>query len=944
MKKLHITILTMILWSFSYAQQYTNYTTKDGLPSNHIYRIIQDTQGFIWFITDKGMVKYDGTTFRIFTTKEGLPTNDIWNIRVTPDNKIWFFSKAAKLGYIENNQVFNFESTLKDEILYPVVINQNGNEISFSNSIKNYKFKKNKWKSISLESKNGYKHYLIHPRIKYMLDDREGDLFKVIDKNNTLIKEFVNPRKYLLHSSRTQLNDSLFLVFNKENYTVINLNKLEIITKEFPISQAKSSINYIRSFTANDEIFFTGIGFLGKLKPDYTIEIIADIPANINSHFSFLDKNENLWMATEENGVYFISKAKRKALNLLKGEKVGKLNWVNGKLIANVRNKGFYQYNPNTQKFKVLHKAKGVMYAAQYIKELNTSYYSTNTSIIQNKNLTKKIYTFPRISNERARYLVYYKNQLYGNASYGINKLNPTNLNLLDSIHQNGIRNMLIFKDQLLLATSNGLKKLDKDRISFVFTEAKKLNKPILSLLKITDEKLLIGTDGFGAYISNLENTELLEQTEFLSVQNGFVQENKIWLATTQGVWCYSKKANTYKLDKKYTVNDGLSSNLINDLVIFDDKIIASSNDGISIIPLSRVKQQSLIDLYFSKITYNNQPLDSIVSYTDNNHFNVAIATINFSEANDLNYSYQLLPIQKKWIPTTSSLIAFNDLPPKSYQLRIKSNGKSKSFNFKVAPLWYQTLVAKLLFIVLGIAFITALILLVRKRELKKQAIKLNTKRKIAEFELYALRSQMNPHFVFNSLNAIQYYLTDNKIELSEKYLVKFSKLIRMFFDLSKHKMITLKEEKDLLHAYLEIEKLRFGDDFNYIIHVDTELNIDHKIPTMLLQPIVENAVNHGLFHKIGKGLIIIYLNKKSKDVFEIIIEDNGIGRKKAAAIKEHSLNKHLSKSTQILQERIELINQSDQCKITYTISDLDQENHLGTRVSLVFNKHITVK
>jgi len=199
----------------------------------------------------------------------------------------------------------------------------------------------------------------------------------------------------------------------------------------------------------------------------------------------------------------------------------------------------------------------------------------------------------------------------------------------------------------------------------------------------------------------------------------------------------------------------------------------------------------------------------------------------------------------------------------------------------------------------------------------------------------------MNPHFVFNSLNAIQYYLTDNKIELSEKYLVKFSKLIRMFFDLSKESYISIKDEIKLLNAYLEIEKLRFGDDFNYLIHVDTELNFDHKIPAMLLQPIVENAVNHGLFHKIGEGLIKIQFNKKSKNTFEISIEDNGIGRKKAAAIKGHSLNKHLSKSTEILQERIELINESNTCKITYKVSDVDKQNHLGTRVTLVFDNQI---
>jgi ligand-binding sensor domain-containing protein len=928
----------MMLWSFVFSQQYTNYTIKDGLPSNHIYRITQDYQGFIWFITDKGMVKYDGTTFKTFTTKEGLPTNDIWNIRITPDNKVWFFSKVSKLGYIENNQVFTFESAIKNELLYPVSINQNGNEISFSSSDKNYRLINKRWESENLESKNIYKHTVIHNKIKYILDDRNSKSFKLVGENNKVLKKIANPRKYSLQSQRRQINDSLYLVYNKENYSLFNLNTLKLINKKFPKSQTKLTTNYVRCIAVNNLILFTGINFLGKLKQDYSIEIIAKIPPNLNSHFSFLDKNENIWIATEEGGVYFISKAKRKAINLLKGEKVGKLKRIKGELIANVRDKGFYTFDLKRQKFSILYKAKEIMYSANYIKELNTSYYCTNISIIKRSNNIKKVYTFPKISNETARQLVYYKDKLYGNTSFGINILNSKTLDKKDSIHQSGIRNMLVFKEKLLFATANGLKKLEKDHIDFVFQNNKKLNKPLLSLKKISDEELLVCTDGFGAYISDLKNSELLDKSDYLSVQNGFIKDDKIWLATTAGVWYYLKKSNTYTLSKKYTVNDGLSSNLINDIVIVDDKIIATSNDGVSIIPISTEKQNLLIDLYFNKINYNNKPIDSIVSYTKNNHFSFAIGSINFSVLNDINYSYQLLPIQKKWITTASSQISFNDLPPNTYQLNIKSKEKSKSITFKITPLWHQTLAAKLLFLFLSISFVTVLVLFVRKRELKKQANKLNAKRKLAEFELYALRSQMNPHFVFNSLNAIQYYLTDNKIDLSEKYLVKFSKLIRMFFEFSKHKMITLDEEISLLNAYLEIEKLRFGKNFNYKIYLDKELNIERKIPTMLLQPTVENAVNHGLFHKKGKGLIEIQFNKLADDIFEIIIQDNGIGRKKAIEIKQKSLNKHLSKSSQILQERISLINQSNQCIINYKISDLDTQNEIGTRVSLIFS------
>lgn len=211
------------------------------------------------------------------------------------------------------------------------------------------------------------------------------------------------------------------------------------------------------------------------------------------------------------------------------------------------------------------------------------------------------------------------------------------------------------------------------------------------------------------------------------------------------------------------------------------------------------------------------------------------------------------------------------------------------------------------------------------------------------ELELKALRSQMNPHFVHNSLNAIQYYIQQNDVETSEEYLAKFSKLMRQFFDFSRQKTISLSEEISLLKNYLYIEKLRFEDKLKYTIEIDENLDVEEEqIPTMLLQPIVENAVNHGLFHKKTSGQVKINLKYINEGSFRVIIEDDGIGINASKAMKSTIKKANKSHSSVLLEERINFLNQSNMpFVINFSIKDLSEQNNntAGTKVSLIFKQ-----
>ncbi|PQJ73645.1 histidine kinase transcriptional regulator protein [Polaribacter butkevichii] len=209
------------------------------------------------------------------------------------------------------------------------------------------------------------------------------------------------------------------------------------------------------------------------------------------------------------------------------------------------------------------------------------------------------------------------------------------------------------------------------------------------------------------------------------------------------------------------------------------------------------------------------------------------------------------------------------------------------------------------------------------------------------ELELKALRGQMNPHFVHNSLNAIQYYIQQNDVETSENYLAKFSKLMRQFFDYSRRKSISLSEEISLLENYLQIEKLRFEEKLVYEIKVDAKLDIEEEcMPPMILQPLVENAINHGLFHKQGNGKVSVQFKYIDKNCFKVAVIDNGIGLEKAKKLNNSIKNKKSSHSSAVLLERLHFLNESSHWNVSYKIIDRSvKPGKTGTEVSLLFNQ-----
>jgi tetratricopeptide (TPR) repeat protein len=210
--------------------------------------------------------------------------------------------------------------------------------------------------------------------------------------------------------------------------------------------------------------------------------------------------------------------------------------------------------------------------------------------------------------------------------------------------------------------------------------------------------------------------------------------------------------------------------------------------------------------------------------------------------------------------------------------------------------------------------------------------------RQLQETELHALRSQMNPHFIFNCLNAVKSLVLKNENEAASQYITKFSKLVRMVLENSRSEWISLEQELNILTLYLDIEQTRFNNSFQYWINIEGDVDTEGvKIPPMLIQPYVENAIWHGLMHKEGGGNVTISIIQKTDNLLKINVLDDGVGRQEAMKIKSKSATKNKSLGIEISNDRLKIINQIYKVNANVVIQDLvDSEgNSCGTNVCL---------
>ncbi len=338
--------------------------------------------------------------------------------------------------------------------------------------------------------------------------------------------------------------------------------------------------------------------------------------------------------------------------------------------------------------------------------------------------------------------------------------------------------------------------------------------------------------------------------------------------------------------------------------------------------------------LFIDSLLSENKPVS--FSYKEN-FFTIEFAALNFSSLQQTHYYYRLEGIDKDWVNGGTKRFAnYTDLQPGEYSFDVRaenadSSGKVTTFKIIITPPVWQTTWFRLIIILL----VVVLSYLLFRRRINTIRHEAELKHRIAETEMMALRAQMNPHFIFNCINSIDALIQSNDKYQATVYLNKFAKLIRNILDSSKQNIVTLSKDIETLQLYIDLEKFRNENTFTVEIDADKMLlQDDYKVPPLIIQPYVENAILHGLRNRMdNNGKLLISVQREDGQI-KFTIEDNGVGRQTTANGKQDGKRSY---GMQMSNDRIKLFNKENTASVF--ITDLEKDGKIaGTKVEVFLN------
>lgn len=985
--------LLLTFFHSGYTQQpiLKTYNVEDGLPSSHIYETFQDQEGYLWVCTDKGLASFDGYQFDNYSIRDGLPNNEVWGVQEDTKGRLWV-NTFDQLVYIQEGKIHQMQFPEldgakflvhhsiyqqeyhfiiiedKNPVLYYLTpkdslikVDQRNLNLSFPLQEDQAFFKDNFSADYSMEFLK-VRGDSIHYRFNSIADTRlpaKLNSIPILQHLSPLL-----PSGWLLQKKKETMLVNAKFIFrkNKEGIQIetwedflgykFNPYQIEILNDgKFLFLSTQGCLVLDEDFQVYEPLAFLKDRVVNHILKDhqgnhwistnnnlYLLTAGAMSSSTFNSKVFFeeeprvlaFDQQGKLWIGTHQGGLYSLDKGQINLMTKMQ-RSIRVLECIsNGDLLFG--GDGGLNFIPSDLQDK---------------QQIPFSSLKENNFHINETDITKDD---PNPFRGLKSLIPGGGNDFWFTTFQGL--FHFTEAKDLDEIYNTRSYALSIdANEKIWVAHTSGLSTYQDGNIENLENQHPVFSYPINDLKCSAPNALWIATNGLGLYRYTEFGLDTIKEVNKEIISKLYLdKEGNIWAASNKGILhvkVISEKPFQYQY-QKITKADGLASSENNDVIVDENYIYTASKLGLSILDRhpNSLGEDSLV-IKIKNIRINGEEVPIATSYQlpfYQNNIQIDFVGLSFKSLAQIDYFYNLEGMDSTWHRTEGLELNFPALSPGTYSLQLKAvdiNGKSNkaipAIRFKIRPAWWRTtwfgaLSVLLLLLLLGLLMRQRIKAIERKAKAENQI-----NQKFAELELEALQAQMNPHFIFNALHAIQDFIFNKDELVANQYIVKFSRLMRLFLESSKEKYLSLSDELELLNLYVDLEQMRFEGQFDCQFEVAPHLNADLiSIPSMLLQPFVENAINHGLLHKKEKGLLKIHISSKSDYLLCQIIDD-GVGRKKAQALKTASYKSHKSRGMQLVEERQRVLRVIDQSDILIEIKDLSdkQGQACGTAVDL---------
>lgn len=924
------------------------------LPSNELYSVVEDEKGNKWIASDAGLIKITGKKVQVLTRKDGLPQQVIYKVYYH-NKRIWCTAQNGVFFYIENDRIYPLdslsrriqESTGFHDIIFNMLFEEDGH--------------------ICLTYEGFYGYIRIDPTLQhfeskgvgkplgmYTILTSDGQHLSFSSRQHSAIFQLYieqDGKHYKLEHDSSVTLSGRKIISTPDSSGILyftSFNTLLAYKGEKKVAQIRFPDN-ILSLSRMGDLLLVGVHSEGLFLVDKTFRV-SQIRKPALSISSIMVGSEGcLWITTLEDGLY-VCKNTEADIRYAGQIPVSNIVKLSGNKIHYIL--AYKKLCSEDGKEKDVHikQMRSAPSELERPKILNAFSMKLNGRE-QDVLLTGfGLYSFdgkdarplfPYTAN-----LPFYKSfvKTEEGAYYGAITsvfFYPDNLSWSDTLRLNdGITAMEPYGNLLLVS-------LRLKGIVAVWLKNRKLHSLTLGpgvrinhVLPLGKDSFAIATNEWGFYIADIRTQQLqrIENTP-LSVSKVKQRGSYLYLGTKEGLFVYnlvSRRLSGYNSQNSYPFNE------IVDFDITGDTIWLAGRRYVLRQPLGSLqKKHRYPSIYISAAEAGKKHIGNLTELqhlqSDQGNIRLLIDNPSYLYYSSSDYHYTVYNEQGKALYSDVSDVPEirADLRPGKYHIRIFAadryhNVRSADVIVKlfIHPAFYQTWWFRLIMLFLTAAFIFLAIRIatriIRARESKQRLLL----QKVNELEALALQSQMNPHFTFNAINSIQDYILSNKNEEAHHYLAEFAKLIRMVLMHNRKKMITVSEEIKLLQTYIGLEEQRLKD--HIVFDVDFAENTDPdsiSIPSMLMQPIVENAIWHGLRFKEGEKRIHIGL-KVSGALLYIIITDNGTGLTESAS-------KHVSQGLLIIKERIKLLYDKEPEFEYFTINNNPEQPGVIVRIVL---------